>query len=293
MAVIVFTTPGNRPFIAKSLADTSASILDIPYPENIPGIPTGVNSIDALPSIHEAMQPEFERKLQSVLPVSFMVSNWFLWWTLESATKFGFPRLMFSSMSQYASCVSKAVSVDRLLSGPESDDELITVTQFPRIKVTSNDFDPKLSKPADPNNTKMKLSRDRVISASKSYGYIVNSFYEMEKFCIDRWNSEERPKVWCVGPLCLAEPPKFEHEPQKERPSWIKWLDEKLDQGCSVLYVAFGSQAEISSEQLKQIAIGLEQSKVNFLWVIRKKESELCDGYEERVKERHCGERVG
>ncbi|XP_022741636.1 UDP-glycosyltransferase 90A1-like [Durio zibethinus] len=293
-AVTVFTTPGNRHFIAKSLADTSASIIDIPYPENIPEIPVGVESTDALPSMSlyvpfcratKLMQPEFERKLQSLLPVSFMVSDGFLWWTLESATKFGFPRLVFYGMNQYAMSVLKAVAADRLLFGAESDDELITVTQLPWIKVSRKDFDPKFLKP-DPNSPSLELIMDQVISTTKSYGYIVNSFYELEKFFFDRWNSEERLKVWCVGPLCLAEPRKVEHEPQK-KPSWIKWLDQKLDQGCSVLYVAFGTQSEISSEQLKQIAIGLEESKANFLWVVRKKESEVMDeGFEERVKER-------
>ena len=295
IAVTVFTTPGNRPFIAKSLADTSASILDISYPENIPEIPAGVESTDALPSMSlyvpfcratKLMQPQFERKLQSLLPVSFMVSDGFLWWTLESATKFGFPRLVFYGMGQYATSVSAAVAVGRLLFGLESDDELITVTQFPWIKVTRNEFDPIFSNP-DLDTPMMELAMDQVITESNSYGKLVNSFYEMEKYFIDYWNREGKPKAWCVGPLCLAEPPKveYEHESQK-KPSWIKWLDEKLDQGCSVLYVAFGSQAEISSEQLKQIEIGLEESKVNFLWVIRKKESELDEGFEERVKER-------
>jgi hypothetical protein len=51
------------------------------------------------------------------------------------------------------------------------------------------------------------------------------------------------------------------------------------------LYVAFGSQVEISPAQLKEIATGLEESKVNFLWVIRKSESELLEGFERRVKE--------
>ncbi|XVF38094.1 hypothetical protein REPUB_Repub20aG0068400 [Reevesia pubescens] len=295
IAVTVFTTPGNRPFIAKSLAHTSASIIDIPYPENIPEIPAGVESTDALPSIlslfvpfcrgTKLMQPEFERKLQSLLPVSFMVSDGFLWWTLESATKFGFPRLVFNGSSQYASSLIKAVVVSRLLLGPESDNELITVTQFPWIKVNKNDFDPEISKP-DPNSPRMELLLDQVKTLTNSYGYVVNSFYEMEKTFIDSWNSEERLKVWCVGPLCLAEPPKVEHEDQN-KPSWIKWLDQKLNQGCSVLYVAFGSEAEISSEQLKEIAIALEESKVNFLWVIREsKESELDEGFEEKVKER-------
>ncbi|XWS44198.1 hypothetical protein CRYUN_Cryun15aG0023600 [Craigia yunnanensis] len=296
MAVTVFTTPGNHPFIAKSLADTSASFIDIPYPENVPEIPAGVESTDALPSMSlyvpfckatKLMQPEFERKLQCLLPVSFMVSDGFLWWTLESATKFDFPRLVFYGMGHYATSVSRAVVVDRLLFGTESDDELITVTQFPWIKVTRNEFESVFSKPDQDSTPMMELAMDQVIAESKSYGKLVNSFYEMEKYFVDYWNREGKPKTWCVGPLCLAEPPKVEHEHgSQKKPSWIKWLDEKLDQGCSVLYVAFGSQAEISSEQLKQIAIGLEESKVNFLWVIRKKESELDEGFEERVKER-------
>ncbi|OMP10147.1 UDP-glucuronosyl/UDP-glucosyltransferase [Corchorus olitorius] len=284
IAVTLFTTPGNRPFIAKSLAGTSATIIDIPYPQNVPEIPPGVESTDALPSISlyfpfcratKLMQEEFERKLQSLLPpVSFMVSDGFLWWTLESATKFGFPRLVFYGMGQYASNLSKAVYEDRVLLGPESNDELITVPQFPWIKVCKNDFDPQVRKP-DPNSPQSQLFMDQVMAAVNSYGMIVNTFYELEKLFIDHWNSkEEGHKIWCVGPLCLAEPPKVElHEPQKTKlPSWIKWLDQKLESGCSVLYVAFGSQADISAEQLKEIGIGLEESKTLDKLII-----ELCN----------------
>ncbi|KAJ8544962.1 hypothetical protein K7X08_017545 [Anisodus acutangulus] len=57
-----------------------------------------------------------------------------------------------------------------------------------------------------------------------------------------------------------------------EKPSYTKWLDGMLEQGKSVLYIAFGTQAEISPEQLKEIKIGLEKSEVNFLWVVRKRE---------------------
>lgn len=127
------------------------------------------------------MQPEFEKKLQSLqLPASFMVSDGFLWWTLESATKFNFPRLAFYGMGQYASSVGRAVAVDKLLFGPELEDELITVTQFPWIKVTKNDFGPVFTKPGD-NAPAMELLMDQVISSSNSYGQLVNTFYEMEK----------------------------------------------------------------------------------------------------------------
>ncbi|KAJ0053313.1 hypothetical protein Pint_02688 [Pistacia integerrima] len=89
VAVTFFTTPGNRSFIADQfLSDTTVSIIDLHYPENIPEIPAGVESTDKLPFISlyvqfaeatKLMQPAFELKLQSLPPVSFMVSDGFLW----------------------------------------------------------------------------------------------------------------------------------------------------------------------------------------------------------------------
>ena len=56
------------------------------------------------------------------------------------------------------------------------------------------------------------------------------------------------------------------------------------------MYVAFGTQSEISSEQMKEIEIGLEESGVNFLCVrkIVEEEKETMEdkGFEERTKER-------
>ncbi|KAL2488128.1 Glycosyltransferase [Forsythia ovata] len=68
----------------------------------------------------------------------------------------------------------------------------------------------------------------------------------------------------------------------------VVWLDQKFAQGNLVLYVAFGSQAEISSTQLtqlKEIAGGLEESKVILLWVVRKSGTELGEKFEDRIKE--------
>ena len=129
----------------------------------------------------------------------------------------------------------------------------------------------------------------KAITATKnSYGIISNSFNELEPLFVDFWNRKYIPKAWSVGPLCLAEPPKVRNEARYNyKPIWVQWLDKKLEQRNSVLYIAFGSQTQISPAQLKEIAIGLEESKVNFLWVIRKSESEISDDkFEERVKER-------
>ncbi|KDO66240.1 hypothetical protein CISIN_1g037334mg, partial [Citrus sinensis] len=227
VTVTVFTTPANRPFTSKFLSNSSTAaccIIDIPYPENVPEIPAGVESTDKLPSMSlyvpftratKLMQPHFERALESLPRVSFMVSDGFLWWTLDSANKFGFPRFVFYGMNNYAMSVSRSVGQNRLLSGVQSDDELLTLPEFPWIKITKKDFDPPITDP-EPKGPHFELFIDQIVSTSNSYGMIVNSFYELEPLFADHCNLVGKPKSWCVGPLCLAVLPPKNEEPKNE-----------------------------------------------------------------------------
>ncbi|KAL6136331.1 hypothetical protein ACLB2K_061627 [Fragaria x ananassa] len=280
LAVTVFTTPANRPFIDQFLSSTTASVIDIPFPQNIhPEIPSGVESTDKLSSVSgrlfypfalatKHMQDDFEKALSSLPRVSFMVSDSFLWWTLDSAVKFGFPRLAFYGFNNYASCVYKLVAENRLLHGPESDSEsLITLTRFPWIKITKQELD---SSSENPSPEGSEFFMNSVGAVVKSFGLVTNSFYELEPVFVDYWNTECTPKSWNVGPLCQLKPKAQCHDP---KPVWIEWLDKKRVEGKRVLYVAFGTQAVISSEQVEEIAKALTKSELNFLWVMRKKES--------------------
>lgn len=299
ITVTVITTNANRPFIAHFLGWSSddSNIIDLPFPTQVElGIPQGIESTDKLPSMSlfppfaaatKLMQPHFEQALNKLAHVTAIVSDGFLSWTLESANKFGIPRLSFFGMNNYAGAVGREVLLNQLLSGPESDDDLVTVTGFPWIKITRNDYDEPLNQRV-PTGPHLDFMMETMIATANSYGLISNSFYELEPPFVDYLNREPKPKVWCVGPLCLAEPP-----PKVDRgahqPNWMEWLDQKLAQGRSVLYVAFGSQAEISTQQLEATAKGLEESQVNFLWVVRKKDDEtivVMKDLEERVGER-------
>ncbi|CAI0455364.1 unnamed protein product [Linum tenue] len=298
ISLTVFTTPANRPFIATSLpAGAAASIIELPFPHDIPEISAGVESTDKLPSVDslfphfalatERIRPDFESALENLRPrPSFMVSDGFLWWTQDSSAKFGIPRLVFYGMSNHAGSVSRAAAVDRLLLGSESDDELISVTQFPGVKVCKSDFEEWARKP-NPEGPHFDFVLKSVAASSRSYGYMMNSFYELESVFSDHLNGLGKQRYYSVGPLCLADVDEINGGKEavlaaKLKPAWIQWLDEKLAEGKSVLYVAFGSQAEISEEQLEEIARGLEDSEVEFLWVKRKGGG----GLEERVKGR-------
>lgn len=115
-------------------------------------------------------------------------------------------------------------------------------------------------------------------------GYLTNTFEELEPAFLEYLRRDLKSKTLCVGPLCLAtaeSEPSWKLDP---KPSWEHWLDQKLDQGCPVLYVAFGTQADISARQLMEIATGLEKSGTHFLWVLKVKEADLGDGFEDRVQ---------
>ncbi|CAK9161327.1 unnamed protein product [Ilex paraguariensis] len=189
IAVTIFTTPANRPFISNSLSDTTASVIDLPFPQNIDGIPAGIESTDKLPSMSlfvslatatKQMKPRFEKALETLPHITFIISDGFLGWTLDSATKFGVPRLVYYGMSNFAMTMSRFVVENRLLFEKESADELFTVTKFPWIKLTRNDFEPPFTDP-EPKGPHSEFILDSVISTSKSYGLVMNSFYELEQ----------------------------------------------------------------------------------------------------------------
>nr|QLL91378.1 UGT91A1 [Gynostemma pentaphyllum] len=94
--------------------------------------------------------------------------------------------------------------------------------------------------------------------------------------------------------LPIGQLPTTEYDSGEETPAWksIKqWLD-KQDKSSAV-YVAFGSEAKPSQDQLTEIAFGLELSKLPFFWVLRTRLGptdpdliELPVGFEERTRER-------
>ncbi|KAL9162635.1 hypothetical protein ABFS82_07G104900 [Erythranthe guttata] len=64
--------------------------------------------------------------------------------------------------------------------------------------------------------------------------------------------------------------------------SCFQWLETKEDR--SVIYVSFGSLADLTEKQMEELAWGLVETKRNFLWVVR--ETEQCKIPKDFVSER-------
>jgi UDP:flavonoid glycosyltransferase YjiC (YdhE family) len=64
------------------------------------------------------------------------------------------------------------------------------------------------------------------------------------------------------------------------------WLDSRLAMNRPVLYVAFGSQADLSRAQLEEIATGLDWSDLDFIWVVRSKWFDGEEPFQGRFRDR-------
>ncbi|KAL5718550.1 hypothetical protein ACHQM5_011439 [Ranunculus cassubicifolius] len=104
---------------------------------------------------------------------------------------------------------------------------------------------------------------------SKSQGILVNSFESLEPrafkavsdgLCVP---NAPTPPIFGIGPL-LAENEKTSASSVHES---LQWLDAQPSR--SVAFLCFGSLGLFSEAQLKEIAIGLENSGKRFLWVVR------------------------
>lgn len=98
--------------------------------------------------------------------------------------------------------------------------------------------------------------------------------------------TKNRPR-WAIGPLTMGTP--FEKKHLDTKHECLKWLDKQVQN--SVIYVSFGTCITMTSEEINEIALGLEQSEQKFIWVCRVADkgnifiSELAQGFEERTKE--------
>ncbi|KAI8559046.1 hypothetical protein RHMOL_Rhmol04G0144500 [Rhododendron molle] len=130
---------------------------------------------------------------------------------------------------------------------------------------------------------------------SLAAGTVFNSCRSIEGTYLDLLEKEmssRNKKVWAIGPL--NSDTKGDKRKSHSQHRCLEWLDKQAPK--SVLYVSFGTTTTMADEQIKELALGLEQSKQKFLWVLRDADkgdifagdverSPLPEGYVERVKE--------
>lgn len=127
----------------------------------------------------------------------------------------------------------------------------------------------------------------------KSGGILINTVEEFDSVGMSYFRRQLGLPVWAIGPVLLS----MENRSQSGKggispEDCRKWLDKKPSN--SVLYISFGSMNTISSSQMMQLALALELSGNNFIWVVRPplgfdinsdfRSEWLPEGFEERIR---------
>ncbi|XP_052210049.1 UDP-glycosyltransferase 90A1-like [Diospyros lotus] len=302
--VTIITTPSNAISIAthfEAVADyPDVNLITIPFPA-IPGLPDGCQNTCHLPSIDflvpffqatKHLQPHFRQVLQDLsdsgdLPIC-VISDFFLGWTQDSCQAFGVPRLVFNGMGVLSMAICKLAWTESMKSGPIPDSKTVV---FPCLDLpfvlTGADLPKGLQDP-NPDDPFTQFVAEAGQEEFNCWGVIVNSFLELEGSYLPSLEPFYNvAKAWCLGPLFLHH--NMEFKSQDDHDAIINWLDKQTDP-ASVIYISFGTQAEVSEAQLNEVAYGLELSDVPFLWVVRSAlKWSWPDGLEERLKAKGKG----
>ncbi|XP_041026785.1 7-deoxyloganetin glucosyltransferase-like [Juglans microcarpa x Juglans regia] len=220
-----------------------------------------------------------------VPPVSCIVSDIGMFFAINAAEELGIPVLLLWTASAcgflgYAHSRHLVQRGD--LTAVLKDESCLpngymdtTIDWIPGLKKIRLKDLPSFLFTLDPNDIMLNFILEMIEKASKASAIVVNTFDALEREALDTLSSMF-PPIYSIGPLHLL----LNQIPQKDLVSnigsnlwkydsadYLEWLNSK--ERNSVIYVNFGSVADLTPPQMVEFAWGLANSKKAFLWVIR------------------------
>ncbi|XP_026437957.1 7-deoxyloganetin glucosyltransferase-like [Papaver somniferum] len=226
----------------------------------------------------------------NVPPVSCIVSDGIMSFTLQAAKEFGIPVFLYWPVSFCAFvCILHFPNLIQRGLVPLKGESYLTngymentlVDWIPGVKDIRFKDLPSPVRTTNPNDPMLDFITRETGRTHDAAALIFNTFDALEMEVLDALKSElPLPPVYTVGPLHLllnqiplSESQSLGSNLWKEDTECMKWLDSKEPK--SVVYVNFGSITVMTPQQLVEFAWGLANSKHNFLWIIR---PDLVDG---------------
>ncbi|XP_050380671.1 7-deoxyloganetin glucosyltransferase-like isoform X2 [Argentina anserina] len=222
----------------------------------------------------------------NMIPVTCIISDGFLAFTITAAEELGIPVAQFFTLSAigFMGCKQFPTLVEKGLA-PLKDESCLTngfldkvIDWIPGIKDLHFRDLPGSWRTTNPDNIMFNFTLDAVKSVLKASAVLVHTFDALEPVVLDSLSKSTSasllPPVYAVGPLQLLLNQIPEHPLKsvgysiwKEETECLHWLNTKAIN--SVVYVNFGSLVVIKPEHLIEFGWGLAKSKLPFLWIIR------------------------
>ncbi|XP_075663565.1 UDP-glycosyltransferase 92A1-like [Castanea sativa] len=244
-------------------------------------------------------------------PPLCVISDELFGWATELAKSVGTVNIAFTTTGAYGTLAYVSIWLN-LPHRYSTDSEEFKVPGFPEsYRFHRSQLNPYV-RDADGTDIWSRYLQTQLSQSIESFGWLCNSVEEIEPLGFDLLRKYLGVPVWSIGPLIPLAALKntssstsgfsFFKQLTGKKPGLtpekcIEWLD--LHGPDSVVYISFGSQNSIGLAQMMELAIGLEDSGVSFIWVIRPpigfdlksefKAEWLPEGFEERMKQSKRG----
>ncbi|XP_031473912.1 UDP-glycosyltransferase 88B1-like [Nymphaea colorata] len=286
ITILIIRPPSSSPFASPSISQhldaVAASALDINFTElpeaSFPevesqGLASNLRFIDNhKPAVSEALTA-----LQETTTITAFISDLFCISSTSASLDLGIPTFLFFTSGATTTCI--------LIYLPEMDRkyecDLKDLTEEVEIPGSVRPLPPSALPDAilrkEEDSYRWFVQNARLCSGLD--GILVNTFNELQPTAIAALTdgrcspSDRTPPVYPVGPLLnlgAAGSEAKNHE-------CIKWLDQQPH--SSVLFLCFGSMGVFPTEQIHEIARGLELSGKRFLWSLRAPTREPGPGF--------------
>ncbi|KAF8411352.1 hypothetical protein HHK36_003899 [Tetracentron sinense] len=293
------STPRNiqrLPPIPPNLADR-IKLIEIPLPsvdvlpENSEAtIDLPLEQIQYLKKAYDGMQGAFERLLQQVSP-DLILFDFIAYWIPETAAKFGVPSAFFSVFSA-ATLTFLGSPVELRSSSRRTRPENLTVAPdwvpFPSHVAFRPDQAAQIFQNLNfPDKTGVSSGYRLATTLECCNFVLVRSCEEFEGEYVNILQELYQKPVFPVG---LLPPNPVEMTSLSAcKSKWsdtFSWLDKQAPK--SVVFVGFGSEGKLTTDQVHELAFGLEFSALPFIWTLRKPEGiAIADlfpwGFEDRT----------
>ncbi|XP_042055353.1 mogroside IE synthase-like [Salvia splendens] len=228
----------------------------------------------------KTMEELLERLRGSGRQVDCVVYDPLIPWCLDVAKKLGLVGVAFFTQSCVVTSIYHHLYEGRIRL-PFSDGGAVRLAGLPAME--PSDMPSFMYDGSYPSGLKLML--DQFENIAEADCILVNSFYELETEAVE-WMAG-MGKVRTIGPSIpsaymdkrMADDRVYGLSMLKpSKDTCVEWLGRRAPR--SVIYVSFGSMAELGAEQMGELADGLRLSGYYFMWVVRPtEESKLPDGF--------------
>lgn len=218
-----------------------------------------------------------------------VIGDFFLGWIGKVCKEVGVSSVIFSASGAFGLGCYRSIWLN--LPHKETKQDQFLLHDFPEAgeieKTQLNSF----MLEADGSDDWSVFMKKNIPGWSDFDGFLFNTVAEIDQIGLSYFRRITVVPVWSVGPVLHSPDKKAGTKSTEEA---VKaWLDSKPNH--SVVYVCFGSMNSISQTHMLELAMALESSEKNFIWVVRppigaevKSEFDvneyLPEGFEERMK---------